>query len=214
VKWLKEFLLGGGGGPATPALLRGRDFASGDIGSFAWDRPAASDMLSFTADGLTVWWDTNWREGREGAKHDPAWLSAPTQLHLHSGHFAWDFVVEEMASAQIGVGVMLLWDVGPDWGFFGYLGSSPTAWSYDPSTGDVVNNTESISAGLGRFEEGEAGVVSIEVDLPRKSEGSLCFEVGGVWSPPVSLPPSSVVRPAVSLLAPSQRVKLDRFHVT
>ena len=123
----------GTGDPAPPALLQGSDLANGDIGSFAWDPAAASDSLSFTDYDLTVWWDTNWSEGREGAKA-PAWLGAPTQLQLHSGHFAWDFVVEEMGSAQIGVGVMLLWDVGPDWGFFGYLGSSSTAWSYDPST--------------------------------------------------------------------------------
>ena len=213
MKRLKKFFLRSRRGPATPALLRDTDFADGDIGSFAWDPPAASDILSFAEDGLTVWWDASWRDGREAAKV-PAWLGAPTQLHLHSGHFAWNFVIEDMASAQIGVGVMLLWNVGPDWGFFGYLGSSPTAWSYDPSTGDVVNNTESISSGLGRIEEGEVGVVSVALELPRKREGSLRFAVGGVWSPAVSLPPSSVVRPAVSLLAPSQRVKLDRFHAT
>ena len=49
-----------------------------------------------------------------------------------------------MASRQIGVGFMLLWNIGPDWGLFGYLGASATAWSYDPSTGDVVSATKSI----------------------------------------------------------------------
>lgn len=29
-----------------------------------------------------------------------------------SGSFRWEFVVEEMANAQIGIGFMLLWDVG------------------------------------------------------------------------------------------------------
>jgi hypothetical protein len=211
MKRLKNLFLRSKQEPATPALLRDTDFAVGDVGSFAWD-PASSDILSITEDGLTVWWDTSWSEGREDV-NVPAWLGATTQLHLHSGRFTWDFVIEEMASAQIGVGVMLLWNVGPDWGFFGYLGSSPTAWSYDPSTGDVVTNAESISSGLGRIEKGEAGVVSVAVELPRKREGSLRFGVGGVWSPSVALPPGSVVQPAVSLLAPSQRVGFDRFSV-
>lgn len=37
-------------------------------------------------------------------------------------HVKWDFEVSGLAGRQIGVGFMLDWDIGPDWGFFGYLG--------------------------------------------------------------------------------------------
>jgi hypothetical protein len=85
-------------------------------------------------------------------------VQASTELKLHSATFQLDFVVEDMKNAQIGVGFMLLWDVGPDWGFFGYLGSSPTASAYDPFTGDVVTSTRSIEAGLPKFGDGRTGV--------------------------------------------------------
>jgi hypothetical protein len=136
------------------------------------------------------------------------WVPASTRARLHSGKFRWDFVVEEMACAQIGIGFMLLWDVGPDWGFYGYLGSSTTAWAYDPSTGDVVCNTKSIQGGLPKIADGHRGVVTVRLDLPRDAEGTARFSINGTEARAVLLPVSSVVLPAACLLKETQRVTL------
>jgi hypothetical protein len=147
-----------------------------------------------------------------GKYYPPAWVPAPTRAHLHSGNFRWDFVVEEMAARQIGVGFMLLWDIGPDWGFFGYLGASTTAWAYDPSTGDVVSNTESIQGNLPKFAGGRTGIVSVFLQLPRTGEGSGRFRVNGMDTRCVPLPEGAVVLPAACLLQETQRVTLSHFQ--
>jgi hypothetical protein len=120
-------------------LLRAVDLAESDIGACEWDRLHNADLLTVADDGQTIVWESP-KPTYTGKLYPPAWVPATTRLHLHSGTYHWDFVVEEMKNAQIGVGFMLLWDVGPDWGFFGYLGSSVTAWSYDPSTGDSLEH--------------------------------------------------------------------------
>jgi hypothetical protein len=133
-------------------------------------------------------------------------------MHLHSGTFRLDFGVGEMAGGQIGVGFMLLWNVGPDWGFFGYLGASPTAWAYDPSTGDVVCNTKSIQGGLPKFSNGRAGLVSVRLELPRRDEGLGSFVVDGMETRRIPLPVGAVVLPAACLLRESQRVTLSGYE--
>jgi hypothetical protein len=133
-------------------------------------------------------------------------------LHLHSGSFRWDFVVEEMARAQVGVGFMLLWDIGPDWGFFGYLGASPTACAYDPSTGDVVRNTKSIQGDLPKFADRHTGIVSVHLDLPRLAEGSARFLVNGAETRAIPLPEGAVVLPAACFLKEGQRVTLANLQ--
>ncbi|HET9325670.1 MAG TPA: hypothetical protein VFQ05_02745 [Candidatus Eisenbacteria bacterium] len=197
-----------------PVLLNGFALDESDIGSFEWSRTHNADRLWVTNEGLTIEWDPLKRPPKE--KLPPVWIPASTCLHLHSGSYRWDFVVERMGECQIGVGFMLLWDVGPDWGFFGYLGASPTAWAYDPSTGDVVSNTESIEGGLPKFAKpffsGEqGGVVSVTLDLPRQQEGNGRFTVDGVSSRPIALPPAPVVLPAACLLRQGQRVTLSAF---
>jgi hypothetical protein len=122
-------------------------------------------------------------------------VPAITRLVLHSGSFRWDFVVEEMADAQIGIGFLLLWDVGPDRGFFGYLGASSTAWSYDPSTGDVVTRTASIEGGLPRFADRRTGRVSVELETPRHGAGRGRFVVDGTASRWIGLSDGAVVAP-------------------
>src|SRR5689334_24875703 len=137
--WLRRLL--GEGTPSQsmeeppPSILKAMAFADDDIGTAKWNTEHNGDFLSVTNNGQTIEWKPL---QRSGDKFHPVWVPASTCLHLHSGHFRWDFIVDEMAFRQIGIGFMLLWDIGPDWGFFGYLGASTTAWSYDPSTGDVV----------------------------------------------------------------------------
>ncbi len=97
------------------------------------------------------------------------------------------------------------------YGFYGYLGASPSAWSYDPSTGDVVCATRSISGGLPVFADGRRGVVSVDLDLPRNGPGRGAFLVNGTPTPAVALPEGAVVLPAACLLREAQRVTLDRF---
>ena len=194
-----------------PALLAAIALAESDVGLCEWDRDHNRDLLSVSNSGLTIEWGSRKPEYK-GKFYPPAWVPAPTRLHLHSGKFHWDFVVEEMARAQIGIGIMLLWDVGPDWGFFGYLGASPTAWAYDPSTGDVVCNTESIQGGLPKFADGHTGIVTVHLDLPRHAEGSARFLVNGADTQDIPLPEGAVVLPAACFLKESQRVTLVRFE--
>jgi len=208
-----------------PVLLKASELAESDVGLWEWDPDQTSDLISISNGGRTIDWSprevpvvSRWRSlfSRQGSGskkaevHHPAWIHASTRLRLHSGRFQWDFVVEEMAGAQIGVGFMLLWNVGPDWGFFGYLGSSTTAWAYDLSTGDVVCNTESIQGGLPKSADGRRGVVSINLNVPPRSEGSARFLVDGVHSQHIPLPEGAVVLPAACLLRESQRVTLAR----
>ena len=195
--------------PTRPSLLRATSLDESDLGAFTWDSAHNADLLSYSDDLRTVHWGP--RKAEYQGLYPPAWVPVRTRLHLHSGRFRWDFVVEEMADAQIGVGFMLLWDTGPDWGFFGYLGASPTAWSYDPSTGDVVCATRSICGGLPVFADRRRGVVSVELDLPRNGPGRGAFVVNGTPTPGVALPEGAVVLPAACLLRETQRVTLDRF---
>jgi hypothetical protein len=132
-----------------------------------------------------------------------------TLLLLHSGTFSVDFVVDDMANAQIGVGFLLAFQGGLlDWGFYGYLGAGAFAWAYDPSTGDVVTRTESIQGGLPRFLDGRSGVVTLELELPRMEVGFARFRIQGQDSRPISLPEGAVIVPAACLLKERQRVTL------
>jgi len=193
-----------------PSLLEASALAESDIGTFEWDREQYADLLTVSADGRTVEWGP--RKPEYTAKYYPVWVPAPTRLRLHSGRFQWTFEVEEMAEAQIGVGFLLLWDVGPDWGFYGYLGASSTAWSYDPSTGDVVRSTRSIQSGLPTFANRRSGEVSVRLHLPRNAEGSASFLVDGVETQRFPLPTGAVILPAACFLKESQRVSLSRFE--
>ena len=199
------------GNESEPLLLKARDLLESDIGSFEWNALHNSDVLTVSKHGETIEWGPKKLE-YTGKHYPPAWVPAPTRAHLHSGNFRWDFVVEEMASRQIGVGFMLLWDIGADWGFFGYLGASTTAWAYDPSTGDVVYNTESIQGHLPKFAGGRTGIVSVFLELPRTGEGSGRFQVNGVDTHSIPLPEGAVVLPAACLLKETQRVTLAQFQ--
>ena len=194
-----------------PALLRAASLAETDRGVFEWNPDHNSDLLTVSDGGRTIEWGPRKPEYK-GTYYPPAWVPASTRAHLHSGKFQWDFVVDEMARAQIGIGFMLLWDVGPDWGFFGYLGASGTAWAYDPSTGDVVTNTESIEGGLLKFAGGHTGVVTVHLDLPREAEGTARFSVAGKASKHIRLPAGSVVLPAACFLKETQKVTLANFR--
>jgi hypothetical protein len=192
-----------------PELLRATSLAEGDLGSFEWDASHNTRLLSYSGDRRTVEWGPRMPE-HQGA-YPPAWVPAPTVARLHSGAFRWEFVVDEMAGAQIGIGFLLLWDVGPDWGFFGYLGSSNSAWAYDPSTGDIVTATKSVRGGLPTFPDRRRGVVAVELDVPRGRKGQARFIVDGTRTPAVALPEAAVVLPAACLLRESQKVTLQAF---
>lgn len=196
---------------SAPVLVNAASLPEADTGSCEWDRDHNASLLSVSQDGRTVEWGPRKPEF-QGKIYPPAWVPASTRMHLHSGTFRWDFVVDEMARTQIGVGFMLLWDVGPDWGFFGYLGASPTAWAYDPSTGDIVCNTRSIRGDLPKFSDGRTGVVSVQLHLPRHDEGSGSFVVDGLETHRIRLPAGAVVLPAACLLEESQRVTLNRYE--
>jgi len=194
-----------------PKLLRATSLDESDIGSFEWNAKHNADLLTVSRGGMTIEWGS--RKWGHTGHYPPAWVPASTRAHLHSGTFRWDFVVDVLAKRQIGIGFMLMWHddkhTGPDWGFFGYLGASPSAWAYDPRSGDVVVNTASIEGGLPKFEE--TGTVSVVLELPRTAAGSARFEVDGRTSKNIALPEEAVVLPAACLLKESQRVTLANF---
>jgi hypothetical protein len=194
---------------SEPTLRRAFDFDERDVGTLTWDASHNADLLTVSGDGLTVSWGPPKPTYKD--QFPPAWVPIRSEAHLHSGTFEWDFVVEEMASAQIGVGFMLLWDQGLDWGFYGYLGAGPTAWSYDPSTGDVVTRTESIAGGLPKFADGRRGTVAVRLELPRTGPGRGTFIVDRTSAPPIELPRGAVVVPAACFLRESQRVRLGKL---
>ena len=194
-----------------PSLLKAAAFAEVDRGSFEWDSKHNADLLTVSNNGQSIEWGP--RKPQYAGQYPPAWVPASTRSRLHSGQFQWDFVIDEIAGAQLGIGFMLLWDIGPDWGFFGYLGSSTSAWAYDPSTGDVVYNTESIEGGLPKTEDGRAGVVTVHLDLPRDAAGAGRFSMNGIDSLPIRLPEGSVVLPAACFLKERQKVSLSNFRV-
>jgi len=183
---------------SRPQLLKAEDLTEGENGEFRFKQ---QPDLEETEEGRAVEWK----------KPSPAcWLQAPTALRLHSGKFSLDFSVESPVAGQIGAGFLLDWNVGPDWGFFGYLGSSTSSWSYDPSTGDVVYNTRSIRGGLPKFSE-HSGVIRIEFLLPRNAAGVATFIVDGEKTPSIDLPDGAVVVPAACLLKKGQKVTLKNF---
>lgn len=193
-----------------PALLRATTLAETDRGSFEWDALHNADLLTVSNAGRTIEWAPRKPSDKD---HRPAWVPASTRARLHSGRFRWDFEIAELAGAQLGIGFMLLWDIGPDWGFFGYLGSSTSAWSYDPSTGDVVHDTKSIQGGLPKVSDGHSGVVSVHLDLPRDAAGTGWFSMNGTDSRPIRLPEGSVVLPAACFLRESQKVSLSDYRM-
>lgn len=193
-------------GKQEPKLASAMSFEKGNIGEVRWNIEHNKNSLNFSNNNQTVEW--NPENGMI------AFLPATTALHLHSGTFVWDFKIEEMSSAQIGIGFMLSWEMGLlDWGFFGYLGAGVTAWSYDPSTGDVVSATKSIQGGLPKFESGRSGIVSVELNLPRDAKGTGKFIVNGVESNAIDLPTGSVVVPAACLLAEKQKITIENFKI-
>ena len=194
-----------------PALLKATTLAKTDRGTFKWDGNHNSDLLTVSNSGQTIEWGPRKPE-YSGKYYPPAWIPASTRAHLHSGTFQWDFVIEEMGCAQIGLGFMLLWDIGPDWGFFGYLGSSSSAWAYDPSTGDVVYDTNSIQGGLPKIADGHRGVITVHLELPRDAEGQARFSMNGTDVRAIHLPESSVVLPAACFLKESQKITLASFE--
>jgi hypothetical protein len=197
--------------PHEPSLLKASAFLETDRGSFEWNCEHNSDLLTVSISGRTIEWGPR-KPDYKGKSYPPVWVPASTRSRLHSGKFQWDFVIEEMARAQIGVGFMLLWDIGPDWGFFGYLGSSSSAWAYDPSTGDVVYNTASIQGGAPKIVDGRTGVVTVHLDLPRDAEGAANFSINGVNTQLIRLPESSVILPAACFLKETQKVTLANFQ--
>jgi hypothetical protein len=196
-------------GPAAPepSLLKATAVAMKDRGAFEWDAEHNADTLSVSNSGRTIEWGP--RKPEYEGMYPPAWVPAQTRARLHSGRFQWDFVVEEMAEGQIGIGFMLLWDLGPDWGFFGYLGASSTAWAYDLSTGDVVCDTRSIEGGLPTSADGHTGIVTVHLELPRQARGKARFSVDGVDTRSIELPEGAVILPAACLLRESQKVTLS-----
>jgi hypothetical protein len=192
-----------------PELISSQNLVQGDIGQFTWDTTLNTDDLEYSSDGSCATWKQAHMEPGQVAPR--IWVPVQSQARLHSGDFRWDFKIEKIGDGQIGIGFMLDWTIGPDWGFYGYLGSSSSAWAYDPTSGDVVIDTRSIEGGLPIFSQGQ-GVVTVEAHLPREGSGSVRFVVDGKNSLAIDLPVGSVLVPAACFLAVGQRVSLQSLQ--
>ncbi|CAF3661265.1 unnamed protein product [Rotaria sordida] len=192
-----------------PYLLDSSTFSSekmNNFGEFRFDsNRSMNSSIRFSNNDCTV----EWLEPSMAV-----WIPVETKAKLHSGKWSLEFDVEWMGTHQIGVGFLLDWNIGSDWGFFGYLGSSSSAWSYDPSTGDIVTDTESIHGNLPKF-TGNSGVIGLELDLPKNEIGKFTFIVDGVRIPTKQLSNSGAVAiPAVCLLSRGQKVTIRNLGIT
>jgi len=186
---------------SKPSLLKGTNLPpieTTDEFSFV----SNSAVLQFTNQSKTVQWQQS---------SSCCWIPVPTSSKLYGGKFFVEFTVDHMASRQIGLGFLLDWNVGPDWGFYGYLGSSTTGWSYDPSSGDIVTATESMAGSLPKF-SGQTGTIALNFNLPLDSAGVAEFVIDGVplSNTLITLPASAVVIPAVCLLKEGQKVSFTK----
>jgi hypothetical protein len=141
----------------------------------------------------------------------PCWLPVLTTPLLHSGTFTVALHVDSMQDKQIGVGFYLAQALPHrvDFGFFGYLGSSNTSWSYDPTSGDIVTATRSIRGNLPTFKNKSSGTIRMHFTLAREQRGSMQFEIDGqLIAHSIELPFGAVVVPACCLLGIYQRVTI------
>lgn len=190
-----------------PELIKASSRDPEDIGEFAWDTTLNTEDITYGEGGKSAVWS----QREAGGMGPRLWVPLQSLSRLHSGDFCWSYEIKDMGQAQIGVGFMLDWTIGPDWGVFGYLGSSSSAWAYDPSSGDVVIATASIEGGLPVLDQGH-GTVEVQVHLPREGKGLARFVVDGCASRAVALPAGSVLVPAACLLEDGQSVTLCDFR--
>eukprot|EP00483_Globobulimina_turgida_P000893 UN00894 len=95
-------------------------------------------------------WDENKYKMQWINNSNASWLGREALPILHDGIFEIEFEIGPTNDKQIGVGLMVY---PPNWGFFGYLGAGWNAWSYDPTTGDIVTETKSMMSNLPKADE-------------------------------------------------------------
>lgn len=161
-----------------------------------------SEYLTLSNNLQTVEWT-------KSGEDKPCWIPIPTTARFKNQKVSVKFKIENPnPKHQIGVGFMI--EVGKekefDWGFFGYLGAGCGAYSYDPSTGDIVTMTESVRGGLPKLEA--KGEIVLELDLTVE-EPHATFVVGGKRCPPIILLKDLVIMPAVCLLHVGQIVSIS-----
>jgi len=77
---------------SEPILRKASELDERDIGSLTWDATHNPELLSFSADRLSVTWGPR-KPAYQGA-YPPAWVPIRSEGRLHSGIFMWDFLVE------------------------------------------------------------------------------------------------------------------------
>lgn len=192
----------------NPELVSAKNLKLDQVGEFAWDSTLNTNDLLYSEQGLRATWQQEHMAPGDVAPR--IWVPVQSLARFHSGDFSWEFQVEHIGDAQIGIGFMLDWTIGPDWGFYGYLGSSSSAWAYDPTSGDVVIDTRSIEGGLPVFSSGQ-GLVRVEAHLPRERAGLVRFVIEGRNSQAIELPEGAVLVPAACFLGLGQTVILQNL---
>ena len=90
------------------------------------------------------------------------------------------------------------------------MGAGSTDWWYDPSTGDIVSDTNSVHDNLPKFIK-DSGSIILELNLPLEENGSFTFIVDGVRTQTKSLPARTVAEPTIFLLKKGQKVTFQRL---
>eukprot|EP01084_Bolivina_argentea_P314229 544257_1 len=142
-----------------------------------WDINASSYGLSVINDGHKILWDETIENIDE-----IEWLGSQCLPILHKGIFEWQFEIGPLHNSEMGCGIMLY---PPKYGTFGYLGTGSNQWSYDPSSGDIITETESIMNKLPKFENNKGGIIDVKLDL--KYSNSFQFIVNGQEIPNVKI---------------------------
>ena len=79
------------------------------------------------------------------------------------------------------------------------MAAESTDWSYGPSTGNIVCDTNSVHDHLPKFTK-DIDIIGLELDLPAEQNGSFTFIVDGARTPTKPLRLGNVADPGVFLL--------------
>jgi len=79
------------------------------------------------------------------------------------------------------------------------MAAESTDWSYGPSTGNIVCDTNSVHDHLPKFTK-DIDIIGLEFDLPAEQNGSFTFIVDGARTPTKPLRLGNVADPGVFLL--------------
>jgi len=91
------------------------------------------------------------------------------------------------------------------------MAAESTDWSYGPSTGNIVCDTNSVHDHLPKFTK-DIDIIGLEFDLPAEQNGSFTFIVDGARTPTKPLRLGNVADPGVFLLKKRTDTKFSELN--